>query len=189
VGAQFGSGFFTNMVLGRRSTRRTFSVDRDMKTADDMFCRHAQRDDPDLTRFAQRGGKLIIYHGWSDPAISAINSIDYYDSVVAKMGAKNAAAMLRLFMAPGLQHCSGGPGPSVFGQQSVSSGDREHDLAAALEAWVEHGTAPNHVIATRVQDRHESASGVLRTRPLCAYRKSPSGKARAARRRGELHVR
>jgi feruloyl esterase len=169
VGAQFGSGFFTNMVLGRPVDARTFSVDRDMKTADDRLAATLNATDPDLKRFAQRGGKLILYHGWSDPAISAVNSIDYYNSVLAKMGARDSGAVMRVFMVPGLQHCSGGPGPNVFGQNGASTGDREHDIAAALEAWVEHGTAPNQIIATKYRTGTNPASGALRTRPLCPY--------------------
>jgi hypothetical protein len=157
VGAQFGSGFFTNMVLGRPVDARAFSFDRDTKAADDRLGATLNAIDPDLKRFAQRGGKLIVYHGWSDPAISALNSIDYFNSVVAKMGAKDAGAVMRMFMVPGLQHCAGGPGPNVF------------DMPAAVEAWVERGTAPSQIIATKYKTGTNPASGVLRTRPLCAY--------------------
>lgn len=169
IGAQFGNGFFANMVLGRPVDARAFSVDRDMQAADVKLAATLNATDPDLKPFAQRGGKLIVYHGWSDPAISAMNTIDYYDSVVAKMGAKNAAAVMRVFMVPGLQHCAGGPGPNVFGQNTASTGDRQHDIAAALEAWVEQGTAPAEIIATKYKTGTNPASGVLRTRPLCPY--------------------
>jgi hypothetical protein len=65
---------------------------------------------PDLSAFKAHGGKLLQYHGWNDQAISALNSIDYHDSVLKKMGAKQDDRY-RLFMVPGMQHCGGGPGP------------------------------------------------------------------------------
>jgi feruloyl esterase len=116
--------------------------------------------DPDLRAFQKRGGKLIQYHGWIDQLISPQNSIDYYESVLAFFGDKNsprlAAAEVqgfyRLFMAPGMAHCGGGPGPNTF------------DMQAALEQWVERGTAPERIIATH------SVNGIVdRARPLCPY--------------------
>jgi feruloyl esterase len=114
--------------------------------------------DPDLRRLEKKGSKLIVYHGWSDPDISPLNSIDYFESVVSFMQRRNehredAAArandFFRLFMVPGMQHCSGGPGPNTF------------DMLTALENWVEKGEAPERVIAARPG----------RTRPLCVYPK------------------
>lgn len=116
--------------------------------------------DPDLRAFQKRGGKLLQYHGWVDQLISPQNSIDYYESVLSFFGGRNnrrraAAEVLgfyRLFMAPGMAHCGGGPGPNTF------------DMQAALEDWVERGTAPERIIATR------SLNGIVdRTRPLCPY--------------------
>ena len=69
--------------------------------------------DPDLSAFRERGGKLILFHGWSDAAIPAVNTINYYRSVVAKAGAKEAETFVRLYMVPGMQHCGGGPAPSL----------------------------------------------------------------------------
>ena len=76
---------------------------------------------PDLTKFAARGGKLILYHGWNDPAISPWNAIAYYNEVQKTMGAEKAASFTRLYMLPGMEHCAGGPGPSAFGQLGLSS--------------------------------------------------------------------
>ena len=137
----------------------TFNVDRDLKAADDKFAPILNATDPDLRRFQQRGGKLILYHGWSDAAIPPVNAINYYQSVVAKMGAENTGPFLRLYMVPGMQHCGGGPGPNTFGQSGVAQKDPLHDVDAALERWVEQGVAPDYVIAT----------GGNRTRPLCPY--------------------
>jgi hypothetical protein len=58
---------------------------------------------------------LVLYHGWSDPAITALNTIDYYESVIKKMGQKDVDSFVRLYMVPGMQHCAGGPGPDSFG--------------------------------------------------------------------------
>ena len=108
---------------------------------------------PDLRKFRERGGKLLQYHGWNDQLISAHNSIDYYESVRTFFGGgDDVRSFYRLFMAPGMAHCSGGTGPNTF------------DMLAALEQWVERGIAPDHVVATR------SINGVVdRLRPLCPY--------------------
>jgi len=117
--------------------------------------------DPDLRKLQKRGSKLIVYHGWSDPDISPLNSINYFESVVdfnAKRHDDREDALertqdfFRLFMVPGMQHCSGGPGPNTF------------DMLTALENWVEQGQAPKSVIAS-----HLTSGVVDRTRPLCVY--------------------
>ena len=109
--------------------------------------------DPDLTAFKRLGGKLIMYHGWIDQNIAPRNSINYYESVVEAMGGKGKTqSFLRLFMAPGMQHCGGGPGPDTF------------DSLGALEKWVELGIPPRKIIAS-----HLTGDVVDRTRPLCPY--------------------
>jgi hypothetical protein len=166
----FGTQFFKNMVYDDPAwDYHTFDVDRDTKAADEKMARLLNATNPDLSRFRARGGKLILYHGWSDAAIAAENTIDYYESVVAKAGAKKAATFVRLFMVPGMQHCGGGPGPNSFGQFSVASGDPDHDIDAALERWVEQGIAPERIIAVKRKNDLDPKSAVVRTRPLCAY--------------------
>ena len=104
----------------------------------------------DLSKFAAHGGKLLIYHGWSDPGIPPQNSVSYYESVVKTT--KNARDSVRLFMVPGMAHCGGGDGTSTF------------DMVTAVDKWVETKTAPATVPASRVVDGQ-----VVRTRPLCAF--------------------
>ena len=112
---------------------------------------------PDLGAFQAHGGKLIQYHGWSDPDISPLNSVNYYDSVVALMdrnghGLTRTKDFYRLYMVPGMQHCNGGPGTDNF------------DMLTALAQWVEQGAAPDKVVASHVTNGTPD-----RTRPLCAY--------------------
>ena len=125
---------------------------------------------PDLSRFAARGGKLILYHGWNDAAISPYNTIAYVHSVTETMGAAKAGEMLRLYMMPGTEHCAGGPGASSFGQLGLPTagpGAGPGGLAA-LREWVERGKAPKALIAAKVAGTGASAK-VLMTRPLCPY--------------------
>jgi feruloyl esterase len=166
----FSTQFFKNMVYEDPAwDLKTFDLNRDTKVADDKMARILNATDPNLKRFKERGGKLILYHGWSDAAIPAQNIIDYYQSVISKMGAKDAGTFVRLFMVPGMQHCSGGSGPNSFGQGGVAQGDPQRDIAAALERWVENGIAPEQIIATKYKSGSNADSGVERTRPLCAY--------------------
>jgi feruloyl esterase len=173
----FGTQFFGNMVYSNPAWDfRTFNVDQGLKAAEDKFAPVLNATDADLHRFHERGGKLILYHGWSDAAIPPVNAINYYQSVVAKMGAKNAEPFLRLYMVPGMQHCGGGPGPNSFGAGGVAHTDPLHDMDAALERWVEEGVAPDRIIATKYKTDSDAASGILRTRPLCAYPKAAQWK-------------
>ena len=121
-----------------------------------------------MKAFASHGGKLIIYHGWNDAAISALNSINYYESVRKTMGPQTDS-FLRLYMVPGMQHCGGGPGTDMFGQFGFSpQNDPQHNMYVALEQWVEKGSAPTSLIASRL-DGEGPAARVIKTRPLCAY--------------------
>jgi hypothetical protein len=147
---------------------RTFDFDKDVAYLDDKLGPIRNAVNPDLSKLKDRGGKLIIYHGWSDPGISPVNSVNYYTSVVDKMGQKETDSFLRLYMAPGMQHCGGGPGPNVLGA-GPNSAAGEFTLFSAMEKWVESGKAPEKIVATKFKTDGNAASGVLRTRPLCAY--------------------
>jgi tannase/feruloyl esterase len=131
---------------------RTLDFDRDIARAERVDNGTLTAVNPDLSAFAKRGGKLLIYHGWNDQLITAHNSVNYYESVRSTLGAARTDAAVRLFMAPGMAHCAGGPGPN------------QADWLTALEQWVEKGVAPTRIIASR------TSNGVVdRTRPLCVY--------------------
>ncbi|HWU04268.1 MAG TPA: tannase/feruloyl esterase family alpha/beta hydrolase [Novosphingobium sp.] len=100
-------------------------------------------DNPDLSAFAAHGGRLILWHGWADPHISPLSTLDYFERVGRKMTPARREAFARLFLFPGMGHCSGGDGPSDF------------PLLAGLMAWVEGGQAPDVMIAKRAQATRE----------------------------------
>jgi feruloyl esterase len=130
---------------------RTFDLDRDLKVVDEKVGAIVNAVNPDLRAFKARGGKLLMYHGWNDTAISPGNAIGYYSTVLETMG-RDQGDWLRLFMAPGMQHCGGGPGPNQV------------NWMAALERWRESGKAPDRIEAARVANNR-----VDMTRPLCPY--------------------
>jgi feruloyl esterase len=166
----FGYYYFVNMVYGNPAWNpATFNIDSDVAAADAATGATLNATDPDLTAFREHGGKLILFHGWSDPAIATENSINYYESVLSNLGPTRGQSFIRLFLAPGMQHCEYGPGPDSFGQNGFDRGDPQHDLESALELWVEQGSPPERIIATRYNTDLDPTSGVTRTRPLCAY--------------------
>lgn len=107
--------------------------------------------DTDLSAFRDRDGKLLMWFGWADPALNPNMGVEYYESAVREMGPKTTD-FFRLFMMPGVFHCSGGPG--CDGAPRL----------AALTDWVEHGKAPDRITASRTV-----TGKVIRTRPLCPY--------------------
>jgi feruloyl esterase len=152
---------------------KAFNFDSGVKLADEKQARNLNANDPNLKAFEKRGGKLIIYHGWSDAAISAYNTIDYYNSLVATMGERETDSFVRVFLAPGMQHCFGGPGPNSFGQLGIGTAplDAKHNINLALEEWVDKGTAPGRLIASKYNNDTAPAQGVKMTRPLCPFPK------------------
>jgi feruloyl esterase len=131
---------------------QSFDFDKDIARSDEAG-RSIDAIDPNVKTFFDRGGKLLQYHGWTDPGIPPQNSINYYNSVVAANGgASKVSDSHRLFMVPGMDHCAGGEGPDRF------------DALAALDTWVEKKQAPNQILASRTRD-----GKVDRTRPLCPY--------------------
>lgn len=167
----FAKGFFANMVFQNPAWDfRTFNWDRDMKVTDDKSARIFNATDANLKAFKDRGGKLLLYHGWSDTAIAPVNAVNYYQAVVGKMGQKQVSEFMQLYMVPGMQHCAGGPGPNSFGTNpSAAPSDPQHSMTLALDRWVEQGVAPGQIIATKYKTGANPESGVARTRPLCPY--------------------
>lgn len=169
--AFFSVGYFTNMVYQKADwDYKTFDIDQATKLTDAKTADALNATNPDLNPFMKHGGKLILYHGWSDAAISPLNTIDYYNSVEARMGRESTDSFTRLFMAPGMQHCGGGPGPNIFGENPGDpTDDPDHNIYTALEQWVEKGAAPSRIIATKYADGGNPSKGVQMTRPLCPY--------------------
>lgn len=169
----FGVGFFSNMLYEKSNwDYKTAKFDEALALADKKLSGVLNATDANLKPFASHGGKLIIYHGWDDAAISALNSINYYNAVVNKMGETQADSFLRLYMVPGMQHCGDGPGPDSFGQFGLSPvNDPQHNINLGLEQWVEKGTAPVSFIASKAASPAPGAA-VTETRPLCPYPQS-----------------
>lgn len=132
---------------------KTFDFDKDAARGDRPENVIMNATNPDMSAFFSHGGKLLLYHGWSDSQVPTPNTIKYYDRVVKQLGGESKAShRIRLFLAPGMGHCAGGEGPNVF------------DKVGRLEQWVEHGKAPEALIASHITD-----GKVDRTRPLCPY--------------------
>ncbi len=133
---------------------QTFDADRHIPMLEKQLDADLGATQTNLSAFRKHGGKLILYHGWADQLLSPYNTIDYYEGVRKTAGAAHADEFVRLFMEPGMAHCAGGPGPDAF------------DAVDAMVKWVEHGTAPEQIVAS-----HSTAGQVDRTRPLCPYPK------------------
>lgn len=167
AGAGFVINYFRYVVFSDPAWNlMSANIDDARRTANDKTAAALNATDPDLRRFHQRGGKLILYHGWNDPAIPPLNTVHYYEAVHRTLGEQTAASFVRLYMVPGMQHCYGGPGASSFGQLgSTTAKGPEHGIYAALEDWVEKGTAPGEIVATKYDDSKKA----IMTRPLCPY--------------------
>jgi feruloyl esterase len=126
----------------------------------------------DLGEFREHGGKLLMYHGWADPLIPSQSSINYFNALVGNNGQgfqqasfssdgspglRRTQSFARLFMVPGMYHCSGGPGPNTF------------DALSPLVNWVENGVAPETILATKFVA--DTPPAIQMTRPLCVFPK------------------
>ncbi len=176
----FGNSYFGHAVYEDRDwTYRGFDYDRDVAFGDRKAGVVINANNPDLRSFRAHGGKLITYHGWADGAIAPLSSIDYYENVEAFLAkfpdprsdaSRPLQDFYRLFMVPGMGHCSGGIGPHHFGNDGYAAdglrGDPERDVLAALEQWVEKGKAPEKLIGTGTAADNPQQT---MTRPLCPY--------------------
>jgi feruloyl esterase len=182
----FGNSFFGQAVHeDAHWDWRAMDFDRDVHLADEKTGAILNSYNPDLRSFRDHGGKLIQYHGWGDAAIAPRDSISFYEDVQAFLGQypdprstnpTDIQGFYRLFMVPGMQHCTGGPGATSFGNDDIAAlksipDDADHDILLALDRWVTQGVAPERIIATgRIGvDAKSGSDGVRLTRPLCAY--------------------
>jgi feruloyl esterase len=173
--SMYGANFYRNFIYQDRAWNfRNFDLEKGRADAVRAVGSIMNADDVHFAGFKANGGKLIQYGGMVDSIVTPLSSIKFYQAVVAAQGHTPEATALartqefyRLFLAPGVGHCGGGPGPNQFGQAG-GGGDAEHDLVVALEQWVEKGVAPTRIVATKfVSD--DSAKGVAMTRPLCPF--------------------
>ena len=128
----------------------TFDFDKDAVLLE-AWGKLANANNPDLSKFRRRGGKVLMTYGWADAVLQPLMGVNYYERAISTNG-PDTRDFFRLFMVPGMAHCAGGIGP-----------DR-HDAMTALINWVEKGKAPDAIVASKVTD-----GKVVRTRPLCAY--------------------
>jgi feruloyl esterase len=153
-------------------TFANFDFHHDVDTVDDQLAAVLNADSADLSEFREHGGKLIMYHGWADPLIPSQSSINYFNGLVTNdshgfqqvgfaiagsPALQRTQSYTRLFMVPGMYHCSGGPGPNVF------------DALTPLVTWAETGTAPETIVATKFVN--DTPPAVQMVRPLCVYPK------------------
>jgi len=164
-------------VFGATWQWQSFDFNRDMDSVDSVLAADLNATSTDLRAFFGNGGKLVMHAGWADPLIPSQGAINYYNALIKNYGGngngglKKAQAVARLFMAPGMWHCAGGPGPNSYGgaiQQPPPSYDAQYDLLTSLTQWVERGAAPNSVIATKYNNDTPQA-GIQAQRPICSY--------------------
>ena len=138
---------------------RKFDFDKDVELFDAKLSGVLDAINPDLHDFEAHGGKLIIYHGWADPGVMPMATVNYYQSIIdftnqskGGHGMARTQSYARLFMMPGMGHCRGGTGPD------------QADFVSAITDWVEKNKAPERIVANKMQD-----GKVKMTRPLCPF--------------------
>ena len=148
VNSVLGAPFMSHIVKNDPSyDLMSFDPERDMAALSSGLAAEVHQQNPDISKFVARGGKLLLWHGFNDPGPSPLSTIAYLDAVKEKVPA--ATDSVRLFLAPGVLHCGGGAGPDRF------------DSLTAMEQWVEKGTPPASMIATKANQPI--------SRPLCPY--------------------
>lgn len=164
----------THWILPPERSTESFDFDRDMAAMDDALAVEVNAMNPDLSRFAAHGGKLIMFHGWADGLIVATDSLDYFQRIQGK--GRNPGSFARLFMAPGMGHCAGG-GLGFFGQGPevpiAPDASPDNDLLMALDRWSETSRAPEVIFGrqapmpTAVKPGEETKG--IGQRPICAF--------------------
>ncbi|MBS1826074.1 MAG: tannase/feruloyl esterase family alpha/beta hydrolase [Acidobacteria bacterium] len=153
ISVAFAESFFSYLAFPEKNPNyklTAFNFDKDPPRLEWI---HSVLDatDPDLSAFRARGGKLLMHFGWADPALNAQMGVDYYESVLHKMGPETPS-FFRFFLVPGMFHCGGGVGTANF------------DLLQHVIEWVEQAKAPDSIPAARIVE-----GKTIRTRPLCPY--------------------
>ncbi len=143
-------------VFGRDWDWRSFDFDRGIAAVDQKLASHLNATSLNLDVFRDHGHKLLVYHGWSDWLVVPGESVNYRNALHSRYPEKELNGFYRLFMVPGMNHCSGGVGPDHF------------DALSAVVEWVENGRPPDKMIASQFL-AHQDAGPPLRTRPLCPY--------------------
>jgi feruloyl esterase len=185
--ASLGDQNFLRWVFGNDFDWRTFDFDSEMDTVDEELAAQQNANTADLQEFQSHGGKLILTHGFADPRLPTLNTITYYERLITSQvresrhdsGERNEALrrtqdFARLFLFPGVAHCGGGAGPSTFEGDLVPPGPNSPFSQIArlaldpLVRWVEHGTAPDKIIASHVTNGVTDLS-----RPVCPYPELP----------------
>jgi feruloyl esterase len=139
---------FRYVVYNPQWDWHSLNLDSDVALADKIDADTINAANPNIKPFLAHGGKLLMYHGWADPGVPPLASVNYYKTAVDTVGGEGKTKdSIRLFMVPGMGHCGGGEGPNTF------------DMMAPMTAWRENGQPPERIIASRPG----------RTRPLCAY--------------------
>jgi len=146
------SGLANILFKDPRWDWRTFEVAKGMEEAAKADGGSLFSGDPNLKPFLSHGGKLLMYHGWTDQQVTPQTSTIYYDKVLKTIGSDAASKGIALFMVPGMNHCQGGAGTDTF------------DKMAAIESWVATGAAPKQIVAS-----HLTNGTVDKTRPLCPF--------------------
>ena len=182
VPSDFGLSFVEDFVVNSTSWNYTTISPATVTLADSINPGSANADLFDISPFRDKGGKIIHYHGLADTLIPPAYSIYYYEQVQKTMSASNATGLqdwYRLFLVPGMHHCSGSTGAPFYiagGGQTVDGGnysvpgfmDAQHDVVLAVINWVENGTAPDSIVATKWHNNSLSG-GVMKQMPLCPY--------------------
>ncbi len=166
----FAQPLLANTVYGDPNWDWTsFDFDKDAARVDKMLSPVINATSPDLRSFRAHGGKLLMTQGWADALNAQSLPIQYFNSVVAGDGSLGEVqSYFRLYMAPGMSHCGGGPGPNTIGgavPPMAYTPDR--DSVSALEAWVENDTPPQALISTKYLD--DKPPTVSREQKLCPY--------------------
>ena len=161
----------------------TFDYDHGVAKLDQVLAPISNANSTNLSAFERHGGKFLMYHGWADSLVPPQDDINYFIRLAAAHneqvsngydGLTNTLRFFRLFMAPGMGHCFGGPGPNVFGGADNPGGpsDVAHNVLLALQQWVEQGSAPDRIIATKYPADDQTKPPAT-TRPLCVFPKVP----------------